>query len=483
MLGLVTHGGARILVQRAVCAGDRIDRALTQMRAVLNAVVGQHGRGMRQLQHGEVVVALANPQRDGLARIPLLLLRTLVGIAFPFGAGQHAAGFAHQINAGLLPKTHGREVFVDGVHAHVIGQHVVVHVGGFDDGAAQVGRSVRVTRTEGVPTKGPAAIVLNGGIHLALARLQTCNRHERLIGRTRWVGATQSPVEQRAVDRVVEEIPVFLVNTVHKQVHVVARLADHGQHFTVTGVQGHQRTTAIAIHIFHQLLQANVQAQHHGIARSGGPAVQAAYCKATGCGFQLLPARQAMQLLFVTLLNAQLANYFRTPVVGIVLAVFQRLLLALIDTADIAHHVPTDIFERVVAEKTGLDVHARKAPALRRKARYLFIRQPAAQGNRFKALGVLHETLEFAAVTRCDLYQLAQSFDGFFQILDLRACDLQRIGRVVGGQHHAIAVQNFSAIGHNRHHRSAVAFGTLCKRVMAHHLQDRQAKQQNTQQR
>ena len=46
---------------------DRILGGDHQVRLVLDAVVGQDGRGLRQLQHGEAVVALADAQRDGFA--------------------------------------------------------------------------------------------------------------------------------------------------------------------------------------------------------------------------------------------------------------------------------------------------------------------------------------------------------------------------------------------------------------------------------
>ena len=51
----------------------------------LDPVVGQGGGGRCQLQHGEVVVALANAQRDGLAGVPLLLVGSLVGASLPVG--------------------------------------------------------------------------------------------------------------------------------------------------------------------------------------------------------------------------------------------------------------------------------------------------------------------------------------------------------------------------------------------------------------
>ena len=284
VFGLVAQGQARRLRQGVVLPRDGINAPQAQMRLVLHAPVGQHGRGVGQLQHGEVVVALANAQGNGLAGVPAFLFRAFVGVALPLHAGQHAGGFALQVNAGGPPKAHGREVVVDQVHAHVVGQHVVVHVGRFDDGAAQIGRPIGVARAEGVATKGPAAVVLDGGVDLALARFQPRQAHEGFVGGAGRVGAPQGPVEQGAVDGGVEQVPVFLVNAANEQVDVVARLAYHGQHFAIARVDGDQGPPALAKQVLNQLLQAHVQAQHQGVARYGIAAVQAAHGKAAGGG-------------------------------------------------------------------------------------------------------------------------------------------------------------------------------------------------------
>ena len=186
-----------------------------------------------------------------------------------------------------------------------------------------------------------------------------------------------------------------------------------------------------------------------------------------------------MQLLFIALLDAQLSDDFGATVVGVVLAVLDRFLLFLVDAADIAHHVACYVFQRVVAEKAGLDVYARKAPALRRKARHFFIGQARTDGDGLKALGVLHQPPELAPVARSDFHHLRQGINGLFQVFHLGARELQRIGRVVAGQHNAVAVQNLPAIGHDGHHRRAVALCTLGKSVVAHHLQHKQAEHQN----
>ena len=99
---------------------------------------------MGQLQHGEVVIALTNTERNRLARIPLLLRGTLVGVALPFLAGQHTTHFAGQVDAGDLTKAQRLHEVVNRIHAHLIGQCVEVHIAGMLNGAHQIDRAQRM---------------------------------------------------------------------------------------------------------------------------------------------------------------------------------------------------------------------------------------------------------------------------------------------------------------------------------------------------
>jgi hypothetical protein len=74
-------------------------------------------------------------------------------------------------------------------------------------------------------------------------------------------------------------------------------------------------------------------------------------------------------------------------------------------------------------------------------------------------------------VPRLDIDHLGQLIDRLLQIHGARRRDFQGVGRVVGGQHHAIAIQDQSPVGHDGHDGRAVAFGLLVQIVMAHDLQ------------
>ena len=62
---------------------------------------------MAILQHGEVVVALADAQGDGFTGEPFLLLGPLELLAFPFGRGQIARDLALDIDTSGRPRPKG----------------------------------------------------------------------------------------------------------------------------------------------------------------------------------------------------------------------------------------------------------------------------------------------------------------------------------------------------------------------------------------
>ncbi|MPM79356.1 hypothetical protein SDC9_126389 [bioreactor metagenome] len=224
-------------------------------------------------------------------------------------------------------------------------------------------------------------------------------------------------------------------------------------------------------------MQLDVHRQHHRVAGRGGVACQAADGVAARRGLQPLHARLTVQRLFIRRLDAELADVIGAAVIGGVVRILDAFLLALVDAADVADQMAAGFAQRVVAKQPCLDVHARKAVALRGEARHLVVGQAGADGDGLEALGVVHQALELAPVTCTDLDDLAQLVDGVFQVAHLGACDLQRIGRIVRGQQHAVAIQNQAAIGHDGDDRRAVALGLFGQIVMAHHLQHDQPRE------
>ena len=152
---LVAQVDGRLQLDGSALTGHRIDELLAHMRSVADAIVHQRRQSMGQLQDGEVVIALANAQRNRLTRIPLLLGCTLIGITLPLTAGQHAAHFTGQVNASDLAKAQWLHEIVNQVHAHFIGQRVEVHIAGVLNGPHQIHRPQCMAGAEGMATKGP----------------------------------------------------------------------------------------------------------------------------------------------------------------------------------------------------------------------------------------------------------------------------------------------------------------------------------------
>ncbi len=89
---------------------------------------------------------------------------------------------------------------------------------------------------------------------------------------------------------------------------VVAGFADEGQHFAVAGIDRHQCTAIIAERLFRHLLQFCVQRQHQIAAGLGRGARQHAHCTPAGIDFDLFETGLAVQVFFVTLFDAGLAD-------------------------------------------------------------------------------------------------------------------------------------------------------------------------------
>ena len=80
-----------------------------------------------------------------------------------------------------------------------------------------------------------------------------------------------------------------------------------------------------------------------------------------------------MQLVFVTLLNAEFADVFGATVIARIFRFFDLGFFAGVDTPDIANHMASKLVVGIVAKQTRADFNTWKPIALRRKPRHLFI--------------------------------------------------------------------------------------------------------------
>mmetsp|Transcript_37511 Transcript_37511/g.87367 ORF Transcript_37511/g.87367 Transcript_37511/m.87367 type:complete len:447 (+) Transcript_37511:3636-4976(+) len=134
--------------------------------------------------------------------------------------------------------------------------------------------------------------------------------------------------------------------------------------------------------------------------------------------------------------------------------------------------------ERIGAEQPCLDLDAGEAEALGREARDLLVGQLGADRQRVGVLGFVEQALEAALVARLDLDDLAERLDGAVQVDDLLGVDLERVGRVVAGQHDTVAVLDQAAVGHDGHDGDAVGLRALGEAVVLDDLQPHQPRHQ-----
>ena len=266
-----------------------------------------------------------------------------------------------------------------------------------------------------------------------------------------------------------------MVNAIHKQIAIKRGLAHHGQHLPIAWVNGDQGAPALAKQVFHHFLQTDVDRQHHIAPRHGRLAGQAAHDLAAGGDLHLLAARCAMQHRFVTLLNPQLADVGGAAVIARVFAFFQRAFFFLVDAPDVADDMPRQLAIWVVAIQARVDLYARKLVTPGRQPRNFFIAQTVAQGNGLIVLAVLPQTVEAPAIGLTDGDDGGQRINRGRKVGNILGNQLQRIGRIIAGQHHAIAIHDRAAAGRHRHQRRTVAFSLRHIRLAAQHLQNHPA--------
>ena len=483
------------LLERNLADGHRFDDARLAAAGVHHllhqvwlehlAVVGEDGGGVGHLQRGVGVEALADADADHVGRIPAAEFLFVAGEAarLPFLGRQHADGLAVQIDAALAAQAELRQRRVDLVYAHVPGQLVEEGVAGDFDRALQIDHAVAgllaVAELVAGAGQGEVAGRRADVAHADGVVLQCRHRHEGLEGGAGRVGAAQRAVDHRLLPVVVQIGPGLGVDAVDEQIGVEARFGQEGEHAAGGRLYRHQRAAAVAEQFVRHFLQADVQRQLQGIAVDRRRAAQRTHRAAAGVGFHFFEADLAVQVVFVHRFQTGLAYVVGALVIGGFLFLFQPLLVALVDAADVAEHMAGHFLERIVAEQPRLDLHAGEAPGLGGDARGLFLAELGFQRDGFEVLAFDQQALELALVARGDVHQLAQLGLGGGQVGDLAGRQLQRVGGVVLRQHHAVAVQDQAAVGQDGHQRDAVVLRQRGKVFVLQHLQPDEAGEQH----
>ena len=142
-----------------------------------HAAGGDATEGAGQLQRGYLDCALADADGDGLAGVPLVVLR----LHLPGLAGHHAGGLVGQVDAGLDADADLVAVTGDGVDAEPVSQRVVEGVAGIRQRVVDVDRAVVLVAGEEAAVEGGAAVALDMHV-LRDAFFQTGQGHDDFEG-------------------------------------------------------------------------------------------------------------------------------------------------------------------------------------------------------------------------------------------------------------------------------------------------------------
>jgi len=453
------------------------------MGPVHHPVVGQGGHGLGQLDGGVGVVTLADTDGNGFPGVPLLLFWALEAAAFPGRGGQHPFGLALNIHPGALSETELANELGNGVNTHVVGQHVVIGVAGLNNGLVEIHPAMATlfVVTELVTAEIKKARVHNGLGRSALTQFQGPQGHIGLKGGAGGIGTVDSPVEHGLIRVVVEAIPVIRADAVHKQVGIIGGLRNQGQNAAGGGVNGHHGAPPSAEGGFGNFLELGIQGQGQVIAGHGESPGQHPHRMAPRIHLHLLVTRLTVQLEFVMLLQAGFAEMFRALVIGVFFRVRNTVQVIVVDPADVAQGVGSQFPQGILAEEAGLHLHPRETVAVGSEFGHFLIRQPGADGDGLKILGVFQKLAKAFPVLGGHFHQLTQGVDHLIQgAIHLGGSNFQGKGGVVAGQHHPVPVHDQAPIGQDGHQGNTVFFGPGAVVIVLHHLEpDKAAHQEN----
>ena len=195
-------------------------------------------------------------------------------------------------------------------------------------------------------------------------------------------------------------------------------------------------------------------------------------------GLDLFEAGSAVQRALVTLLQTRFPDVVGAFVIARLIALLYALEVAVVDAADVTHHVRSDLSEGILAEESALDIHPRKAVTVDRDLGDFLVGEAIADRQGVASLAFVPQTLEAPAVLGLDVDDGRELVDRALEIRDLAEGELQRICGVVAGEDHAVAVKDEPAVGRIRHDRNAVVLGLGVVVLVLDHLQVEKAPEQ-----
>src|SRR5207249_6640827 len=169
---------------------------------------------------------------------------------------------------------------------------------------------------------------------------------------------------------IVERVPVCRVDAVDEEVRVVAGLGYEGEYSSRGRLDRDERPAVFAEGALGGLLQADVEGEREIVSGHRRRARRellhvlfSAHDASARVGLDLFEAGGAVQRALVALLQTRFPDVVGAFVVARLIALLDALEVAVVDAADVTHHVRGDLSEGILAERPALDVHPWKAVA------------------------------------------------------------------------------------------------------------------------
>ncbi len=242
---------------------------LDDVRRDERAAVGDGGNHARERNRRDRHLALADADRNRLARIPLLVRRAHL----PLGRGHEALVLAGQVDAGLPHQPEQLGVPVDRVDLHQVRDRVEVDVARLLDRVPQIERAVPflLVAVEDVAVELLRARAGDTIIGRDEAFGERRDGHEDLERGSGRVSSLDEPVLQRPGRVGRERGPLVGAQPIREVVRVEFGLAGHRQHVAVARVQEDRgaRQTLRLVRGLERALQVVVDRQHQPRADLG----------------------------------------------------------------------------------------------------------------------------------------------------------------------------------------------------------------------
>ena len=405
--------------------------------------IGQACSLNAKLQWVQVGVALADTHAGRLAGMPDRIFRE---IALLVGAVRHQPLLlSRNPDVEYLTQAEPARDFSDPVRPKGERRLVEEDVAGCSNGALQVLNAMMLVAMER-SAEVPDAIAGIGPVRID-AGFQRRQRHHGLEGRAGWIGGGQRLVEQRLAFVLSQRCVLRPGQAANETIGVEAGAGEQAQDVAVAAVHHHRGAGLVAEHLHGAVLDVGVQRQHDLLAgdrldvagRVGGDLV------ATGVDLDLLGARLAAQGQVEGLFNALPADpktRIQEDRIGVGAGGRQ---VRAVDLGHIADHV---------GEGPAIGVNAHLAHVGGDAAQF---RRPDIDGAELFPAHVLHDLHRRLARRVGDLpqqaglagvvqrHELGQGLQRRFRIDTFVLGDHQPEVGAVGGQHHAIAVDDQAA--------------------------------------